>query len=194
MKIVGLTGGVGCGKTAVAGVFEKAGASVVDTDALARLVVEPGNSVLLEIQQHFGSDVIDGSGRLRRDYLAQIVFSDPPGRQKLEAIMHPRIRALWQERVKMWRKNGKAIAVVVIPLLFETGAETEFDKTICVACSSDTQHSRLRIRGWSDGQISQRIAAQWPIEQKMAKADFVVWTEGDLEVTAEQLWKILNQR
>lgn len=193
MKLLGLTGGIGMGKSAAAQFLRERGAQVVDTDELARRLVERGQPALLEIQTAFGKSMVAPGGQLRREELAQIVFTDPAARTKLEAILHPRIREGWLAQVETWRRENHALAVVVIPLLFETNAGSHFDKTICVACSAANQCKRLLERGWTPEQIRQRIAAQWPIEQKIARADFVVWTDGSLEVHAEQIERIIVQ-
>jgi dephospho-CoA kinase len=191
MKLFGLTGGVGMGKSACAQLLRWRGAAVVDTDELARELVEPGEPALAEIAAAFGRELLDAEGRLRRDALARIVFADPAARRTLEQILHPRIRDAWHERVAAWRAEGKPLGVVVIPLLFETGAEREFDAVICVACSAETQRQRLLARGWSPEQIEQRIAAQMPIEEKMLRADYVVWTEAGMDVHAQQVYRIV---
>jgi len=161
---------------------------------LARSVVAPAQPALAEIQRAFGNEVISPDGTLRRDVLARIVFSDPVARQKLEAITHPLIREAWKKRVETWRTmNLCKAACVSIPLLFETNAESEFDATICIACSPATQRSRLAIRGWGAEQTAQRIAAQWPIEKKIAKANYVVWNEGGLDILAAQLEVIFGK-
>jgi dephospho-CoA kinase len=190
MKVCGLTGGVGMGKSTAAEFLRARGAQVVDTDELARQLVQPGQPALTEIQAEFGKAIIASDGRLRRDELARIVFADAAARKKLETILHPRIRERWLAQVEIWRKENRALAVVVIPLLFETRAESHFDKIICVACSAATQHERLLVRGWTPKQIKQRLAAQWPVEQKISRADFVVWTDGALDAHAQQLEQI----
>ena len=164
----------------------------MDTDVLARQLVEPGQPALDEIRAAFGDAVLAPDGRLRRDELARIVFNDEAARVRLESILHPRIRALWQQQVRTWCDERKATAVVVIPLLFETGAEKELDETLCIACSAATQRERLLARGWSETQIQQRIAAQLPIEKKIEKADYVIWSEGSLDVLAAQLNMLLG--
>ena len=190
MKVCGLTGGVGMGKSTTAEFLRACGAQVVDTDELARQFVQPGQPALAEIQAEFGKKVIAPDGRLRRDELARIVFADAAARKKLETILHPRIRERWLAQVEIWRKENRALAVVVIPLLFETRAESHFDKIICVACSAPVQRERLLARGWTPEQIQQRLAAQWPVEQKISRADFVVWTDGALDAHAQQLERI----
>jgi dephospho-CoA kinase len=105
--------------------------------------------------------------------------------------LHPVIRAAWKERVRQAGEEGLRRVVVVIPLLFETGAEREVDETICVACSAATQRERLLKRGWTAGEIEARVAAQWPVARKMDAADRVIWSEGSLDVTEEQASRIL---
>ncbi len=107
--------------------------------------------------------------------------------------MHPRIRERWQAQAAAWRREDCRVGVVVIPLLFETRAEALFDKVVCVACSSVSQLQRLRARGWNDEQIRQRLAAQWPVETKIARADFAVYTEGTLDVHRQQWQQILKK-
>ena len=192
MKVLGLTGGVGMGKSTCAELMRARSIPVVDTDDLARDVVQPGQTALAEIQKLFGPEMIGSDGHLRRDMLARRVFADPDSRRQLEAILHPRIRELWQAQVEQWRRENRPTSVVAIPLLFETNAEPEFDAVICVACSSPTQLDRLKARSWSPQQIQQRIAAQFPTEQKIARSNYVIWTEGSLEVHAAQLDRILQ--
>jgi dephospho-CoA kinase len=191
MKVFGLTGGIGMGKSVAAQFLRARGALVVDTDELARQLVEPGQAALAEIQTVFGDSVVASNGQLRRDQLAKIVFADIAARQKLEAILHPRIRERWLAQIETWRHGNHALAVVVIPLLFETGAESHFDQTVCVACSATAQRQRLLERGWTPEQIEQRLAAQWPVGQKIARADFVIWTDGLPEVHAQQIERII---
>jgi dephospho-CoA kinase len=191
MKIYGLTGGVGMGKSTSDKLLRDRGVAVVDTDIIARQLVEPGQPALVEIEAAFGPEVISADGRLRRDQLARRVFTDAAARNRLEGILHPRIRAVWQAQIGEWRAQGLPRAVVVIPLLFETAAEDQFDRIICVACIAKSQHHRLKERGWSEEQINQRIRAQWPAEKKMELAHYVVWTEAGLDVHGAQLARIL---
>ena len=194
MKVLGLTGGIGMGKSTSAQLLRARGVPVVDTDELARQVVQPGQPALAQVLAAFGPQIAGPDGQLRRDELARRVFADPAARQRLEAILHPPIRALWRAQIEAWRAEGRPLAVVVIPLLFETKAEAELDVTVCVACSAATQQQRLRARGWTPEQIEQRLQAQWPVETKMARADYLVWTEADLDVHAAQLERILRLR
>jgi dephospho-CoA kinase len=192
MRILGLTGGIGMGKSACAELLHARAIPVVDTDELARQVVEPGQPALAEIRRIFGGDLLNPDGRLRRDELARRVFAQPPARRQLEQILHPRIRERWHAQMEVWRGEGRRLAVVVIPLLFETGAEAELDATVCIACSAATQRGRLLARGWAAEQIRQRLEAQWPIEKKMEHSDYVIWTEAGLDLHAAQLDRILS--
>jgi dephospho-CoA kinase len=166
----------------------------VDTDDLARQLVQPGQPALAEIQNLFGQNLVGPDGQLKRDELARLVFADAVARQKLEAILHPRIREGWVRQVEAWHRENHPVALVVIPLLFETRAEALFDQIICVACSARTQVQRLRERRWPDDQIRQRMAAQWPVEQKINRSQRVIWTEGVPEVHEQQVMHILKNR
>lgn len=191
MKTYGLTGGIGMGKSTAANWLRDRGVRVVDTDEIARHLVEPGQPALREIQQSFGAEMTDEAGCLRRDKLARVVFQDPSARKKLEGILHPGIRATWQQQIAQWRGEGCALGVVVIPLLFETAAAPLFDAVICAGCSAASQRRRLQQRGWSARQIRQRLESQWPVEKKMELSHYVVWTEGEVENQAKQLERIL---
>ena len=191
MKVCGLTGGVGMGKSTASRFFRERGAQIVDTDELARRLVQPGQPALAAIQSVFGKRVIGSTGELNRAELAQIVFADADARKKLEAILHPLIREQWFAQIETWRGENYPLAVVVIPLLFETRAESHFDKIICAACSTVAQRERLLARGWTPEQIEQRIAAQMPVEKKIARADFVIWTDGALDMHARQIERLL---
>jgi dephospho-CoA kinase len=182
------------GKSTASDLLRERGVSVIDTDILARQVVQPGQPALQQILDVFGNDVLSESGALRRDVLAVKVFANAASRLRLESILHPPIRALWREQVGDWEKQGRPTAVVVIPLLFETGAERELDATICVACSAATQSQRLSSRQWSAEQTRQRMDAQLAIDQKIAKADFVIWNEAGLDVLWAQLARVIEAR
>ncbi|MGE3312641.1 MAG: dephospho-CoA kinase [Limisphaerales bacterium] len=190
MLLLGLTGGIGMGKSTAAALLQRLGVAVVDTDEIARELVAPGQPALAEIQAAFGAEVLRPDGTLDRGRMARLAFGDEDGRRRLEAILHPRIREAWANRVGDWRSGGVKCGVVVIPLLFETAAESRFDAVICVACSAETQRRRLRERGWSEEHVDQRLAAQLPIELKIRKSGYLIWTETPVEVQEDQ-WKIV---
>jgi dephospho-CoA kinase len=189
--VIGVTGGIGMGKTTSGELLRQRNVPVVDTDVLAREVVQPGEPALDEIKAVFGEEVLDETGRLQRSEVARRVFANPLEREKLERILHPRIRERWQAQILAWRTQGHKMAAVIIPLLFETNAERECDATVCAACTAPTQQTRLLARGWTAEQISQRLAAQWPTNRKIEAADFVIWTEGSLAVHGEQIDRVL---
>lgn len=174
------------GKSALASTVASGGVPVVDTDLIAREIVEPGQPALGEIAAAFGSTMLRPDGSLERGKLASVVFADPVARATLEGILHPRIRSRWESWLADLDRGGRSAAVVVIPLLFETGAESRFDAVVCVACSGETQRTRLRARGWTDAEIDRRNAAQMPVAEKMRRARFVVWTEPPLRETERQ--------
>lgn len=190
---IGLTGGIGMGKSTAAALLEARGVPVIDTDVIAREVVAAGMPALEEIRRAFGEEIVAADGSLKRDALAALVFSDDAKRRQLESILHPRIRARWLEFLARCKREGRAAAVVVIPLLFETEAEKEFDQVICIACSEESQKERLRGRGWTDEQSARRIASQWRTQKKIDRSNVMIWTEVSREVHAEE-WDLLLRR
>ena len=192
MIVIGLTGGMGMGKSTAARLLDQRLVPVVDTDQLARELVEPGQPALAEVVTVLGAGVLGPDQRLRREEVARLVFSDAAKRKQLEDILHPRIRARWLACVEQWKSEQRSLGVVVIPLLFEIGAAANFDAILCVACSAASQRQRLLARGWSQEQIDQRLAAQWPVQKKMDLSNYVVWTEGGLDTHAAQLERIFK--
>lgn len=180
------------GKSTAAQLLDQRLIPVVDTDDLARAVVEPGQPGLAAVVAAFGRSVLGADQRLRRDELARIIFGDAAKRKQLEDILHPLIRARWLEQVKQWKSEQRRLGVVVIPLLFEIGVAAHFDTIICVACSAASQRQRLLARGWTQQQIDQRLAAQWPVQKKMDLSNYVIWTEGGLDTHAAQLERIFK--
>ena len=191
-RVFGLTGGIGMGKSTAARLLKQAGLPVVDTDDLARDVVRPGTPGLAEIIEEFGEEYLKADGTLDRDKMAATVFPDATARTRLEAIIHPRVRAAWETRMEQWREQKRPVGVVVIPLLFEVDAAEAFDAVLCVACTPGTQRARLQERGWDDDQIRARISAQMGIAEKMNLADHVLWNEGAPERLMDQMKEILS--
>ena len=192
MRVYGLTGGIGMGKSAVSAWLESRGEKVIDSDVLARSLVARGEPALEEITSVFGPDVLNADGTLSRKDLALRAFADDSARASLEAILHPRIREAWMNRVEKWKSEGEARCFVVIPLLYETGAEQLMDQVICVACGTATQKRRLGARGWSDEECRARLSAQWQVSRKMDRADYVIWNESTLEICHKQAARILG--
>jgi dephospho-CoA kinase len=195
--LVGLTGGIGSGKSTVARLLEKRGAVVFDADLLAREAVEPGTPGHAAVIERFGADVLAPGGELDREALASIVFADPSARRDLEEIVHPEVRRLFAEGSEAYRDTDRVV-VFSAPLLVETGMHTAFEVLVVVSATVATQIERLmRQRGMSEPSIRARIDAQAPLEDKAAAADFLVDNEGsldELESQVEQLWNDLSTR
>ena len=189
-RVIGLTGGVGMGKSTAAKLLREQGVPVVDSDDLARKVVAVGEPALAEIAETFGAEFLDAKYQLDRGKMAEHIFGNAAERRKLEDIIHPRVRERWMVQMETWRADNIPLGVVVIPLLFEVGAEGGFDSVICVACTGNTQRERLHAREWDDVQIAARIGAQMAVTEKIKQADQVVWTEGDISLLREQLQRI----
>ena len=149
MKLLGITGGIAMGKSTSGRLLRQNGVPVTDADDIARQLVEPGQPALAEIRERFGPAVFLPDGCLDREALARQVFALPSAGPDSEAILHPRIRALWQAGAEAWRKAGHPCGAIVIPLLFETKAEPLFDATLCVACSAAEQ-AGTGSAGWDD--------------------------------------------
>lgn len=193
MPLLGITGGIGMGKSTAAGILVSMGIPVVDTDQLAREVTRPGSLALGEIQSRLGSDFVDASGVLDRARLAALVFADSEKRRILEEILHPLIALRWQAATSGWRNQG-ATGAVIIPLLFEKAYESQFDSVICVACSAVSQQRRLEARGWSPEEIEGRKSAQLPVGEKIARSRVMIWTEGSMESHRAQWDRVLGSR
>jgi len=185
--VLGLTGGIGSGKSLVDAIFRELGADVIDADALAREVVEPGQPALAEIVASFGSDVLLPDGRLNRARLAELIFGDAAARQRLNAITHPRIRRRMTEEVAA-RSLRPGVLILDIPLLYENGLGADVEKVIVVWVDPATQRQRVMERdGLTPEQTRQRIDAQMPLEEKRRRADHVIDNSGSPASTRRQV-------
>jgi dephospho-CoA kinase len=187
MLRVGLTGGVATGKSFCLGRFARLGVPVIDADVISREVVAPGSAALAAIGARFGSSVLAADGSLDRAAMAAIVFSDRSARADLESIIHPEV----YRRINDWLANqppGTRLAIADIPLLFETGHEHDFDYVIVCACEPFEQLRRLIERDHLPEEAARaRLAAQWPIGEKVARADLVIRTDGTFDATEQQV-------
>ena len=187
MLRVALTGGIATGKSFCAARFAELGVPVIDADVLAREAVAPGSAGLRAVVARFGVSVLRPDGGLDRPALAALVFSDRTARAELEAIVHPEV----YRRINEWfagRPPATRFAVADIPLLYETGHEHEFDRVIVSACDPAEQFRRLIDRdALSPDAAKARLAAQWPIGEKAARAHYVIWTDGGFAATEEQV-------
>lgn len=187
MLRVALTGGIASGKSYVLRQFAADGLPTVDADVLAREAVRPGTPGLAAILDRFGHELLEPDGTLDRARLAQQVFSDEQARRDLEAIIHPAVyRAIHAAFVHL-EEGGARLAVADIPLLFETGHEHDFDRVVVTSCPRDVQIARMIARDHiSREEVEQRLSTQWPIDRKVALADFVVHTAVPFEETNRQ--------
>lgn len=191
MLLIGLTGGIGSGKSTVAELFTRLGAGTVDTDLLARELTAPGTPTLASIAAQFGADILSPEGSLDRARLRERVFANPTERARLEALLHPPIRGLMLERAAQLRAP---YVILVIPLLFETGQQSLIHRVLVVDCPEATQVERVRQRsGLSDSEISGIMQTQVPRAERLARADDIIDNQGDPEALQPQVER-LHQR
>lgn len=197
MRLVGLTGGIASGKSTFAAMLRTRGAPVVDADALAREAVRPGAPALSRIAEAFGPDALLPDGSLDRRWVGARVFSDPEARRRLEAITHPAVRELMAAEVLRLEAEGRDLAFYDVPLLYEVGLDRAVDCVVVVWTPRPVQLARLLERdGLTPFEAEARIGAQLPIDEKAARADFVVENGGALEALdpkAERLLADLRQ-
>ncbi len=195
--VLGLTGGIATGKSTFAAALRRLGAPVLDADALAREAVLPGSRALTEIARQFGGEVLLPGGALDRAAMARLVFRDGEARARLERIVHPEVRALFASRCAALAAAGQPRVVYDVPLLFEAGRASEVDRVAVVWALPEVQLARLRERdGLDEAAAAARLAAQWPLAEKLAKADAVIVNDSDLaalEAKAGRLWEDLGQ-
>jgi dephospho-CoA kinase len=192
MTRIAITGGIATGKSYVARRLREAGVPVIDADVLAREVIAPGSRGLEAVVARFGQGVLAPDGSLDRKRLADIVFADEDARRDLEQIVHPAVRAAIDAFFAALPPKT-SLAVADIPLLFETGREGEFDTVVVAACPRELQIERVMRRDQaSREEAERRLAAQWPIEDKVARADHVIWTGISAEDTDWQIDHLLG--
>jgi dephospho-CoA kinase len=188
MVKVALTGGIATGKSYVLGRFRDRGVPCLDADALAHGVEAAGTEATKAIAERFGAGVLAPDGSVDRARLGPIVFADPAARRELEALVHPAVYRAIEAGVRAFELTGTyPFAVVDVPLLYETGSDTKFDRVIVTLCSPEAQVERLLKRGLNEAAARQRLAAQLPTDQKAARADFVIRTDGTFDETDAQV-------
>jgi len=195
MISAGLTGGIGCGKSAVAAMFAARGATTIDSDEIGRSLMQPGNVVYDRIVSGFGPEVVLPDGQLNRAKIAEIVFNDLDRLKHLNAIVHaPVLREIDRQIFAQRQKNPNAIVVVESAVLFEAGQNRRFDKMVVAWCRPEQQIERYRAKsGVSVEDIQRRMAAQMPSEEKKRMADYVIDTSGTLEETERQVEEVYAQ-
>ena len=195
MLKVGLTGGIATGKSHVLERFRELGVPCLDADALAHGVMASGTEATRAIAARFGADILAADGAVDRKKLGRIVFADASARRDLEAIVHPAVYRAIAAGLRGFEIIGDSpLAVVDVPLLYETGHAGGFDRVVATVCQPATQLARLMARGLSEPEALQRLAAQMPSEEKGARADFVIRTDGtreETDVQVERIWRKL---
>ncbi|EFG47736.1 dephospho-CoA kinase [Brevibacterium mcbrellneri ATCC 49030] len=192
VMLIGLTGGIGAGKSTVAQLFEERGVPIVDADAIARDVVKPGEPALAELVEHFGESILGADGELNRGKLAEVAFADAESHEALNAIMHPAISAETSKRIDVLRGDHPVI-VHDVPLLVEAGLAGNYDLTVLVDTPAEVRLQRLtELRGMDPEDAKKRIAAQATDEQRRAVCDVALDNSGDIEhlrAQFEQMWE-----
>ena len=192
MRVIGLTGGIGTGKSTVASALRALGVPVIDADQLARAAVAKGTPGLSAVVAEFGKGVLAADGELDRKRMGALVFADPAARARLEAAVHPAVRALFRAELARLAAEGHDLAVYDVPLLYEANAEGEVDLAAVVWAPRETQLARLAERdGLGRAEAEARLAAQLPIDEKAARADAVVLNDGDLAALAAKARRLL---
>jgi dephospho-CoA kinase len=194
VKLFGLTGGIASGKSTVAALLRRLGAAVINADELSREVVQPGQAAWKEIIETFGSNILQEDRSLDRKKLRKLVFHDPQARKQLEAIIHPRVRSLAEQRIRELAAAGTSIIVYEVPLLFEGQIQVWLRPVILVACDPATQKQRLRQRDHlTDIEAQQHLDAQMALEEKRKLADYVIENTGSLEDLEQQVRAVLQK-
>lgn len=196
MQIVGLTGNIAAGKSEVARRLAARGATIIDADLLAREAVAIGSPALAAIVKRWGPSILLPDGTLDRAAMRRVIFADESERAALEAVVHPEVSKLRERAVTKARDAGATVVVCDIPLLFEAGLEGTVDKIILVDAPTAVRHERLvKRRGLPPAEADAMVAAQWPAEQKRAKAHFIIDNDGPLEALGarvDAIWKELS--
>ena len=196
VRIYGLTGGIASGKSSVALVFRKLGASIIDADQLARELVQPGSAALMDIVKRFGKEVLHSDGSLDRQKLGAVIFADAQARQALNQITHPRIAAAGQEALRALALEGETLAIYEAALIVENGLHESMNGLIVVSLPVPAQLERLQAREGIDREAAElRMASQLPMAEKLKVATYVIDNSGSPLETERQvasLWKRLQ--
>jgi dephospho-CoA kinase len=194
MLKVALTGGIGTGKSVVLACFAELGAPVISADDVAHDVIGARTPGAAAVRARFGDEVMRADGSVDRLRLAAIVFRDRDARRDLEAIVHPAVRAAIAAWGVAMANDGAAISVAEIPLLFENGRETDFDRVVVTACDEDEQVRRVTARsGLAADDVRRRIAAQMPLAEKARRAHYVIRTDGSVDATRQRATSVWQQ-
>lgn len=188
MLKMGLTGGIASGKSAVAVMLREMGFPVLEADAVAHKLIEPGQPAHDEVLQEFGAGIADATRRIDRGKLAAVVFADRTKLAKLNSILHPRVEEIVLKQFEQWQKNGvRDAGFVVAALLVEAGMTKALDGLVVAFCTPEQQLERLRARGMSEAEAKRRLAAQLPLQEKLRHATETINCSGSLEETRSEV-------
>jgi len=186
--ILGITGGIACGKTETGRSFTEAGFAVLDTDLLAHEMMKAGTPVFKQVVEQFGTSILNADGEIDRRKLGELVFADPAARETLNGLVHPAVI----KAAEQWKTEQNRDAVILIPLLFEAGWTEGWDAIVCVSADEKVVFQRLEKRGLSEDEARKRIAAQMPLAEKEAKADFIIENNETLDALREETRRVVE--
>jgi len=189
---IGLTGGIACGKSTVAEILQRDGIPVLDTDAVAHNLLRPDHWMFEKVIQQFGSEFVSAEGLIDRRKLGNHIFANAADRERLNAIMHPEIFSVMHRWLNE-QLNKCRHALVIVPLLYEAAVEGDFEKVLVVAAEEKVVMNRMRARGLTEMQARLRIQSQLPLEDKVTRADGVIWNNGDLTSLMIETRRIWNK-
>ena len=194
MRVLGLTGGIACGKSTISAALREMGAVIVDGDVLSRELTAPGGPALPAIREHVGEGVFLPDGTLNRRALGAVIFSSDAARLRLDAIMQPLLRRMILDRIEAARLDGAAICVLDMPLLYEAGLDSLCDRVWCAWLPRETQIERLMARvGFTREEAKARLRSQLPADEKAARADVVIDTSGTIQYTRDRLPSLFDE-
>jgi dephospho-CoA kinase len=193
-RILGLTGGIATGKSTVTDMFLERGIPVIDTDRIARDLLQKGTETYRDVVEAFGTDILLSDGSIHRKKLGQIVFRNAKKREQLNQIVHPHVRHVVESEIAIYREQNKPLVVIDVPLLFETGFDALCDKTVCVYTTREKQVARLIERDQIDATYANiKIDAQMPLSEKCDKADFVIDNSTSILETKKAFNRVIEQ-
>jgi len=187
---IGLTGGIGCGKSTVVAIFDEAGWLTIRSDAIVRQLLGEDATLIQRLVDRWGAGCRSASGAIDRKAVGQIVFADAAELKWLEAQLHPMVRQIWKKQIE---ENPEADILVEIPLLFEKRLESSFDFTVCVHSPEKLVNSRMEARGYTKEELARRRSYQIPIEEKIRRADLIITNAGSLEFLNQQTARLLSR-
>ena len=192
MTNIAVTGGIACGKSLVGTIFSGEGVPVCDADELAHELMAPGGATYEPVLSAFGKSILDAEGRIDRRVLGRLVFEDAEQRERLNAIVHPAVKAAWEPWIAK-QADTSSEAAVLIPLLYEAGFDENWGAVVCVVASRETQLARLARRGQDKDEALLRIESQMPGAAKAARSDYVIVNDTSMDVLREQTLRVLRR-